>query len=150
MPGWFPALRPLVDNVEYTTINGVTVEVAQSNRLPGGLPGWQGWWVLARDGGLGAAFTLLPLLLITLLMAAAGIVDRDPTGLVFLAAPLVVAGLATWWHRPGAAVTAQTQPEVHALVTDAARRVGVPMPERVWPVGEGPCQVGVQPYKVYG
>lgn len=114
----------------------MTSEVTESNRLPGGLSRWRAWRVLARDGGVATVFGVLPLLLLAGLMATAGLVDRDPVGMVILTAPLVVAGLAVLLHRPGAAVTEQRQPAVHTLVAEAARRIGTAPPDRIWLTGE--------------
>jgi len=110
----------------------VNVEVAQSNRLPGGVGVWRGWWILARDAGMGVVLAFAPLLLLGILLVAIGIIGRDPAALGFVIGPVVASWLLVRLYRPGVAVTAQGQPDVHALVVSAADRTGVAPPDRIW------------------
>lgn len=108
----------------------MNVDIGQSKRLPGGLTARRGWRAFIRAGGPEATYVLLLALLLLVLALV-----LDPVGLILVVALLVLAEFVARSRRPGAAVTARSQPEVHALVTDAARRIGVAPPKRVWLVG---------------
>ena len=106
--------------------------VTQPDRLPGGIGVSRGRWVLARDGGLGALFFHLPMVLFFAVIGGIALLERDPGVLVVMIAPLAITGVASRLRRPGAAVTAEHQPDLHALVTEAARRIGTAPPDRIW------------------
>jgi hypothetical protein len=100
----------------------------QPGRLPGGLGIWRAGWLVVRHGepGLG---------LIIFWAVMVGVALRlDGFALPLICGVLSFAVLSRL-NRPGTRVTAQSQPALHALVHEVARRIGVEPPIRIWLTG---------------
>ncbi|WP_434742287.1 M48 family metallopeptidase [Micromonospora sp. SH-82] len=97
------------------------------DELPGGLGRWRARWLVARHNG-----ALGPLAYGGMLVLLAPVVLFAPVMLLWFAVQaLYELGAARWGNRGGVPVTADTHPELTALVDEVARRVGVPPPDRV-------------------
>ncbi|MER7168532.1 M48 family metallopeptidase [Micromonospora sp. NPDC000207] len=97
------------------------------DELPGGLGRWRARWLVARHSG-----ALGPLAYGGVLVLLAPVILFAPVMLLWFALQaLYELGAARWGNRGGVPVTADTHPELTALVEEVARRVGVAPPDRV-------------------